>query len=144
MPLRILCAALLITLGACGTTQPPPAANATLYTRLGGRDAIVAVVDDAVDNIAADARINQRFSAAGIPALKSNLVDLLCMRSGGPCVYKGRNMSDVHERMFIRDDEFDALIEDIEKSLVKFKVPPREQNETLGALRQMRNAVVGH
>ena len=142
MPLRILCAALLITLGACGTTPPP--SNATLYERLGGHDAIVAVVDDAVGNIAADARINKRFSAAGLPALKTNLVDLLCLRSGGPCVYKGRNMSDVHEGMFIRDDEFDALIEDIEKSLVKFKVPPREQGETLGALRQMRNSVVGH
>jgi hemoglobin len=143
-----LLAALLATLAACATAPvaapAPPASNATLYERLGGHDAIVAVVDDAIANVAADPRINQRFDPKGLPALKRELVDLICLRSGGPCRYTGKVMSDAHEGMFIRDDEFDAMMEDIAASLNKFKVPAREQAEALAALNQMRNSIVGH
>ncbi len=132
----------LMTLGGCATTTPPPAS--TLYARLGGLEAISAVVDDGVANIAADPRINHRFRAASLPHLKKSLVEFVCARTGGPCVYRGRNMADAHEGMFIRDAEFDALMQDLFKSLDKFKVPAREQGELQALLGQMRNAIVGH
>jgi hemoglobin len=132
-----------LALGACTTASAPPP-GATLYERLGGRAAIAAVVDDAIANIAADPRINQRFSNAGVPSLTHELVELVCARSGGPCTYRGRDMSAAHEGMQIRDDEFDALVDDLARSLDKFKVPAREQRELLAVLGQMRNAVVGH
>ena len=133
---------LLIALVAAGcTTVPPP--QATLYERIGGRAALTAVVDDAIVIVSADPRINRRFANAG-PGLTKNLVDLLCVRAGGPCKYTGLDMATAHEGMFIRDDEFDALVEDIAKSLDKFKVPAREKAEVLVILRQMRNAIVGH
>ncbi len=53
-------------------------------------------------------------------------------------------MADSHEGMHIRDDEFDALVEDLLKSLSKFKVPEREQRESVAILARMRNAIVGH
>ena len=128
-------------LGGCATA--PPAHSATLYERLGGRTAITAVVDDSIANITVDPRIKQRFANAG-PGLTKNLVDLVCLRTGGPCRYSGLDMATAHEGMFIRDDEFDALVEDMAKSLDKFKVPAREKAEALVILRQMRNAIVGH
>ena len=132
-----------LTLAACAM-QPKPTPDQTLYERLGGRGAIEAVVDDGIGNIAADSRINRRFANANIPHLKKGLVDLICNRAGGPCTYTGRGMADVHEGMNIRDDEFDALVEDLVKSLDKFKVPQREKGELLGALGKMKNAIVGH
>jgi len=143
-------------LGACfaliGCAAPPAAAPSppaaqqerSLYDRVGGRAAITAVVDDAIENLAADPRINARFGNASIPHLQKNLVDLLCLRSGGPCAYTGANMSAAHEGMHIRSDEFDALVEDIAKSLDKFKVPPRERAEVLAILRQMKGSVTDH
>jgi len=130
-----------LVVGACAMA---PAPAPSLYQRLGGLDAITAVVDDAIVNIAADARINQRFGSAAIPSLKAKLVELLCARTGGPCTYTGLDMSSAHEDMNIRDDEFDALVDDLVKSLNKFKVPAREQRELLAMLGQMRNAIVGH
>ena len=127
-------------------TQAPTQASTqapTLYERLGGRAAITAVVDDSIANVTADPRIKQRFANAG-PGLTKNLVDLVCLRTGGPCKYTGADMATAHEGMFIRDDEFDALVEDMAKSLDKFKVPAREKAEALVILRQMRNAIVGH
>ena len=47
------------TAGGGGT-----AAGASLYDRLGGKDAITAVVDDFVANVAADVRINAFFANA--------------------------------------------------------------------------------
>ncbi|MEO8058283.1 MAG: group 1 truncated hemoglobin [Burkholderiales bacterium] len=130
--------ALLLSLTACATTPP------SLYQRLGGRAAIKAVVEDAIGNISVDPRINKHFLHANAPGLGNNLVDLICERTGGPCVYRGLDMSASHEGMNIRNDEFDALVEDLFKSLAKFKVPEREQAEVRTTLERMRNAIVGH
>ena len=133
-------AASLALFSGCAT-QPTP--DQTLYQRLGGRAAIDAVVADSIGNVSADARINRRFVGVG-SQLNKNLADLLCERSGGPCAYTGLDMSAAHEGMKIRDDEFDALVEDMVKSLDKFKVPAREKGELMVILGKMRNAIVGH
>ena len=134
---------LALTLAAAGCASSPQN-EPTLYQRLGGREAINAVVVDAMGNVSADQRINARFAHIDANNLSNNLVDLICERTGGPCVYKGRNMADSHEGMHIRDDEFDALVEDLVKSMNKFKVPEREQRESVAILARMRNAIVGH
>jgi hemoglobin len=141
--LRAAALAVLVGLGGCAMA-PKPASDQTLYERLGGKPAIIAVVDEGIANIAADTRINQRFANSDIPRLKTQLVDLVCANTGGPCRYTGRGMGDVHDGMNIRDAEFDALVEDLVKSLDKYKVPAREQGELLAILGRMRNAVVGH
>jgi hemoglobin len=133
-------AASLVLFCGCSTAPMP---DQTLFQRLGGRPAIDAVVADAIGNISADARINRRFIGVG-PELNRNLADLLCERSGGPCTYTGLDMSAAHEGMKIRDDEFDALVEDMVKSLDKFKVPAREKGELMVILGKMKNAIVGH
>ena len=98
-------------------------AKKPLYDRLGGKPAITAVVDDFIGNVAGDARINKRFATANIPRLKTMLVDQICEASGGPCKYTGTSMLDAHRGMNITDAEFTALVEDLVKSLDKFKVP---------------------
>jgi len=130
--------------GGCAMQAAAPAPQASLYDRLGGAPAISALVDDGLANIAADSRINRRFASTSIERLHRNMVELVCARTGGPCVYSGRNMADAHEGMYITDAEFDALVQDLVRSFDKFKVPVREQGELLAALGRMRNAVVGH
>src|SRR5687767_11534885 len=68
------------------------AVDQPLYVRLGGKPAIVAVVDDFVTRVVADLRINSRFATADLPHLKTMLVDQICQASGGPCTYEGRDM----------------------------------------------------
>ena len=114
----------------------------TLYDRLGGKPAITAVVDDFVGNVAADARINRHFANANIPRLKTMLVDQICQAAGGPCTYTGASMKTAHAGMKITDAEFNALVEDLIKSLDKFKVGAREKNDLLGALGGMKGDIV--
>jgi hemoglobin len=115
----------------------------SLYDRLGGQPAIVAVVDDFVGNVAADSRINGFFARTDIPKLKKNLVDQICQGTGGPCTYTGRDMKTAHKGMGITDAQFNALVEDLVKSLDKFKVPDAEKNELLGILGPMKKDIVG-
>ena len=128
-----------------GTASKASAAapQQSLYERLGGKDAIVAVVDDFVGNIAKDNRINARFANSDIPHLKLMLSDQICAATGGPCKYTGKDMKTSHVGMKITDEEFTALVEDLKLSLVKFKVPVATQNDLVGALAGMKPDIVG-
>ena len=114
----------------------------SLYERLGGIDAIKAVVDDFVGNVAADKRINAFFAHTDIERLKHNLVDQLCQGTGGPCTYTGRSMKEAHVGMGVRSRDFDALVGDLGKTLNKFKVPGREQKELVAILAPMKTDIV--
>ena len=138
-----LAAAVLMAGCSSGMESGKTMAQPSLYERLGGKPAITAVVDDFIGNVAGDARINKRFAGADIPRLKIRLVDQVCEASGGPCKYTGASMRDAHKGMNITDAEFGALVEDLVKSLDKFKVPAKEKNELLGALGGMKGDIVG-
>jgi hemoglobin len=118
------------------------AAPNELYDKLGGQRAIVAVVDDFIGRVAADTRINLRFSNTDIPKLKSLLVEFVCMATGGPCAYTGRDMETSHAGMEVVDEEFTALVEDLAATLDKFKVPAKEKNALLGALGPLKPRIV--
>ena len=139
----VVLAAVTLVAGCSSMESGGTKAQPSLYERLGGKPAITAVVDDFIGNVAADTRINRRFANANIPRLKTRLVDQICEASGGPCKYTGQNMRDAHTGMKITDAEFGALVEDLVKSLDKFKVPAREKNELLGALGGMKPDIVG-
>jgi hemoglobin len=138
-------AALMATLllGACQNMGTMPMPQKSLYDRLGGQGAIVAVVDDFVGNVAADNRINKFFARTDIPRLKRLLVEQICAGTGGPCTYTGRDMKSAHAGMGITDAQFNALVEDLVKSLDKFKVPEKEKGELLGVLGPMKPSIVG-
>jgi len=121
----------------------PMTPQKSVYDRLGGQPAITAVVDDFVGNVAADNRIDGFFARTDIPRLKKNLVDQICQGTGGPCMYTGRDMRTAHKGMNITDAQFNALVEDLVKSLDKFKVPEKEKGELLGILGPMRSQIVG-
>ncbi len=114
----------------------------SLYDRLGKKEAITAVVDDFVNRVANDNRINGKFANANIPRLKTLLVEQICSASGGPCTYTGRDMKTTHAGMGITSQEFDALVGDLVATLNKFKVPSREQNELLSVLGPMKKDIV--
>ncbi|MFN3749932.1 MAG: group I truncated hemoglobin [Thiobacillus sp.] len=134
-------AVILVTFStACTSMQHTPQKN--LYDRLGGKPAIQAVVDDFIGNVAADQRINGFFANTNIPRLNSMLVDQICEATGGPCKYTGRDMKTAHAGMGVTEAHFNALVENLVKSLNKFKVPEKEKTELLTALAAMKGDIV--
>jgi hemoglobin len=119
----------------------------SLYSRLGGKKAITAVVDEFVNNVAADDRINKFFADTAkdpkrLAAFKGKLVDQICQASGGPCKYKGKDMKTAHAGMGVSEADFNALVEDLVKALDKFNVGQPEKDELLGALGPMKGDIV--
>ena len=114
----------------------------TLYDRLGGKDAITAVVDSFVAVVAKDGRINKKFARSEVGRVRTMLVDQICAQSGGPCTYTGRSMKEAHTNMGVTDGEFGALVEDLVATLNAFNVPKPEQDELLGALGAMKPDIV--
>lgn len=140
---KIISAFFLLTLLSACSTMHSTAPQKSLYERLGGKPAIQAVVDDFIGNVAADNRINGFFASTNIPRLNTMLVNQICEATGGPCKYEGRSMKAAHAGMGVSDRHFNALVEDLVKSLNKFNVPEREKNELLTALSAMRGDIVG-
>jgi hemoglobin len=136
------------TIAACGGKAKTDSGNmadqgASLYDRLGKKDAITAVVKDFVEErVAKDARIKSFFANADVPGLEVKLVDQICEASGGPCKYTGKDMKMGHAGMNIKDADFNALVEDLKASLDHFKVGAKEQNDLLGALAKMHDDIV--
>jgi hemoglobin len=131
--------AIALGLTACAEK---PAPVTSLYERLGGKEAIVKVVDEFVTNVGADSRINAFFAKTDIPRMKGHLVDLVCQSTGGPCQYAGRDMKPLHANMGIKDEHFNALVEDLVQALDKFNAPQKEKDELLGLLGPMRKDIV--
>ena len=140
--MRIVSAAIVAAVLASSPASAQHMMHKSLYERLGGIDAIKAVVDDFVGNVAADKRINKFFASTDIYRLKRNLVAQICQGTGGPCTYTGRSMKDAHAGMGVRSSHFNALVGDLGKTLKKFKVPAREQRELVAILAPMKKDIV--
>lgn len=135
---RLLAAGLL----AISLTQGAAAAEQSLYQRLGGKEALIAVVNELWSVVSADQRINARFSRTRPEVFGGQLVDFLCQAAGGPCQYKGQDMKRAHAGMQLSEAEFIALAEDTVAVLDKFKVPTGEKNEVMGLLGSLKGDVI--
>jgi len=137
----VLFAILLTFLGSMGVR----AAESTLYTRLGGYDAISAVVDDFANQLFVDPILQKFFGGMSLDSqkkFKQHNVELVCGATGGPCPYLGRDMETSHNGLKITNQDFDVVGGHLVQTLDKFKVPKREREELLSIVERLRPAIV--
>jgi hemoglobin len=120
----------------------------SLYSRLGGVYSIATVVDDFIDRVMVDPRLNanprvdeahHRVTAAGFKYL---VTEMLCWAAGGPQSYSGRAMDESHRHLLITAGEWQAFMEDLQQTLDKFAVPEAEQAEVKALVESTRSAIV--
>lgn len=117
----------------------------SLYQRLGGYDAIAAVVDDFIQRLATDASLGRFFQGHSTSSLRKTrqlIVDQLCEATGGPCYYTGRDMKTAHAGMGISEADWDASVKHLVTTLDKFKVPQKEKDEVLAAVSSFKGDIV--
>ena len=97
----------------------------SLYERLGGVYSIATFVDDFIDRVMTDPRLNanplvdeahHRVSPAGFKYL---VTEMVCWAAGGPQKY-------MHQHLMITATEWEAFFDDLQQSLDKFAVPQAE------------------
>jgi hemoglobin len=141
---------LIVVIGllAAPSFADAPAAQPTLYDRLGGLWGISQVVDDFMDRLVQNKVVmgNPQVAASGnsspLPYLKFQVSTLVCAVTGGPCKYAGKNMKDSHIHLKITEAEWVAMAGDFKASLDKFKVPAAEQKELVAILNSTHNDIV--
>jgi hemoglobin len=120
----------------------------SLYERLGGVYSIATVVDDFIERLLVNDILNanpaikearDRVPKAG---LKYRLTEQVCQVTGGPEKYNGRNMKDSHKHLNITEGQWDAMVADFKKTLDKFEVPEKEQNELLTIIGSTKGDIV--
>ena len=120
----------------------------SLYERLGGVYSIATVVDDFIDRIMVDERLNSnprvdeahhRVPPAGFKYL---VTEMVCWAAGGPQRYTGRSMRDSHQELKITAAEWDAFLDDFQQTLDKFSVPQAEQAELQAIVASTRGDIV--
>jgi hemoglobin len=107
----------------------------SLYKRLGGYDAITAVVDDLLARLMADDQLGRFWKNRGLDGVRREkrlLIDFLCAAAGGPLFYTGRDMGTSHKGMGISESDWQVFLGHVEASLARFEVPAAERAEVLG------------
>ncbi len=133
---RILLTGLLLLLPLAGR------AETTLFEDLGGREKISAFTTDLVDRIKSDPRIGHFFAETDFPRLHDRLTDMFCHVTGEKKRYRGANMKHAHEGFGIKDADFDALVEDLERAMDDYQVPWGTQTRFLAVLAPLKRDVV--
>ena len=118
----------------------------SLYERLGGYDAIAAMVDDLLlERLVRDPQLGVYWRGHSKDSMKRDrqlLVDFLCMATGGPVVYRGRDMKTSHEGLQISESDWKVFADHTVATLSKFKVPQKEQEEFLAAAASLKGDIV--
>ena len=116
--------------------------SASLYERLGGTEGITKIANDVVDKHLVNKIISTRFANSDVSKLKNAAATFFIAGTGGPNVYKGKDMLAAHKGMNIAAGEFIAVLDDALSALEKNNIGQREQEEVLFVLYSMRSQIV--
>lgn len=117
----------------------------SLYERVGGYNALAAVVDDFIGRLVADKQFEKFFigqSTDSKKRIRQHILDQFCAATGGPCVYTGRDMKTTHGGLGITEAEWDAAAKHLAASLDKFKVAEKEKGEILAFVTTLKKDIV--
>ena len=120
-------------------------AEKSLYERLGGYDAIAAVVNELLSRLMSDpvlGRFWKNRGEDGINREKQLLIDYLCANAGGAMLYTGRDNKTSHKGMGIGEEDWNVFIGHLAATLDKFNVPPQEREDVLAFIDSTRADIV--
>lgn len=119
---------------------------ASLFEKIGGKDAVNAAVDIFYKKVLADKRINHFFEDIDMEKQRGKQVMFLTYAFGGPNNYSGKNMRDAHVKFVekgLNAGHFDAVIENLGATLKDLNVPDDLIGEAAEIAESTRKDVLG-
>lgn len=116
-----------------------------LYYRLGGYDAIAAFVDDLLSRLTKDPHLGVYWKGKCNDSMKKDrqlLVDFLCMTTGGPVNYLGRDMKTSHAGLGISESDWNIFAQHAMAALDDLGVAEPEKGEVLSLAASFKGDVV--
>ncbi len=119
--------------------------TASLYSRLGGYDAVAAVAADLLPRLMQDEQLGRFWKHRGHDGLERErqlLVDFLCNAAGGPMYYTGRNMTMSHRGMGISESDWQRFRVHLQATLAHFQLPAKETDDVLTFIESTKSEIV--
>ena len=117
----------------------------TLYERLGGYDALSAVVNDLLPRLMSDSQLGRFWKNRGEDGInreKQLLIDYLCSSAGGPLLYTGRDNKTSHKGMGIDESDWETFTGHLNATLDKFQLPQQERNDVMEFIESTKADIV--
>lgn len=140
--MKKLAVAAVVSVVFCGVSV---ASEKTLYEKLGGKQAIDAVVVELTNKMMKDPQLGKyckNFSKEKVEKNRQLVASFICKATGGPCEYKGKDMKSAHAGLNISDKDWDRFVQLTQETLNQFKVPADVQKEFLSAVSPLKDQVV--
>lgn len=123
---------IMFLVSAC-VHQPP-----SLYEELGGHVGVEKIADNFIDEISFNKIIFEYFKDTNIDRFRKKFIEHICVHSGGPCIYSGDSMHDVHAGMAITEHDFTLTVELLINAMNAADIAYPLQNRLLKQLAPMR------
>lgn len=117
----------------------------TLYEELGGEADVNAAVDVFYRHVLNDDRINYWFDGIDMERQAAKQKAFMTYAFGGPNNYSGKDMRDAHAHLVDRglnDSHFDAVAENLAKSLRELEVAEDKIEQVLAIVESTRDDVL--
>ncbi len=115
----------------------------TLYQRLGGEEAIAAVVDRFYERVLADDQLAHFFEDVDMDRLRAHQTQFISAVTGGPVQYTGDDMYEAHKHLDLTPADFAAVAGHLQASLEEFDLPEEDVEEVMGAVAKLEDDVLG-
>ena len=123
-----------------------PATAASLYRRLGGHEAVAAIVDVFSRRLAADGELARYFARLDLEGLRRHQAAFLDAALGGPQAYRGATLRRAHQQLGITARDFRLVLDHLAAAISACGVPEALGAEILGYVAGLSGEVVqaGH
>ncbi len=116
----------------------------SLYDKIGGKQALMAVVDQFYVRILADKKLAPLFAKTDMKKQRAHQVAFLAMALGGPSAYTGKSMRPAHAGRGITAEHFGLVAGHLQATLEWAKVGKPEVTAIMTAAASLKDEVVGH
>lgn len=125
-------------------SAPDPAAAAPIYERIGGREALEAVVEDFYERVLADEVLLPFFTGINMSRMKGRQVEFFAAALGGPDPYIGAPMKQVHQGRGITRYHFDLVACHLTDALTGAGVPSDLVAEIIAAVSPLADEIASN
>ncbi len=116
--------------------------GASLYEKIGGKDAVQAAVDIFYDKLLADDHLRHFFEAVNMERQKGKQRAFLTMAFGGPVNYEGKDLREGHQHLKLDDNHFNAVAGHLQETLDELGVPEELSGQVMQIAASTRDDVL--
>ncbi|MFT7535168.1 MAG: hemoglobin [Hyphomicrobiaceae bacterium] len=118
------------------------AKTTALYDTIGGKAALLVVVDEFYQRVLADPLLSPMFVHTDMAKQRAHQVAFLSVALGGPSEYQGRDMQQAHAGLDISTQHFLAVVGHLQTTLSWAGVGPVEIDKVIDAAAGLQDDIV--